>query len=289
MQNIIINSNETFNLKKEKLYQNDCNNTNTPNHQRAIYLIKSYLDILIERINYYYMNIPPYSNQNLAFNLFKYHSLYYNELNTCHLSSEDLHSYQILLKTIAILNEKVHNLEKKLDNNKKYITEIKNKYKQVNKQDFNNFPLMPELNEDDIKNLHINSLFENNSQLKKSIQNKFSDIKKILKTNNKEKTKLFLKEKEESKKTTNIKQIFIENELKRISDENLCLKLELNLLYKQLKEEGKVYEIKQALKNDEIKTKICFEIKEGMKDEAWIISRNFIKSLKNSEFYINYT
>ena len=103
MQNNIINSNETFNLKKEKFYRNDNNNINTPNHQKAVYLIKSYLDILIERINYYYMNIPPYSNQNLAFNLFKYHSLYYNELNTCNLSSKDLHSYQILLKTIVII------------------------------------------------------------------------------------------------------------------------------------------------------------------------------------------
>lgn len=289
MQNNIINSNETFNLKKEKFYRNDYNNINTPNHQKAVYLIKSYLDILIERINYYYMNIPPYSNQNLAFNLFKYHSLYYNELNTCNLSSKDLHSYQILLKTIAILNEKVHNLEEKLENNKKYITEIKNKYKQINKQDINNFPLMPELNEENIRNLQINNLFENNSHLKKSIQNKFSEIKKILKINNKEKAKLLLQENKKTENTRNIKQIFIENELKRISDENLCLKLELNLLYRQLREENKIYEIKQDLKNDEIKFKICFEIKEGLKDETWIISRNFIKSLKNSEFYINYT
>ena len=43
MQNNIINSNETFNLKKERFNRNDYNNSNTPNHQKAVYLIKSYL------------------------------------------------------------------------------------------------------------------------------------------------------------------------------------------------------------------------------------------------------
>ena len=271
-----INSNDQFHL-------NDSNRKEKrPDHQKAVYLIKAYLDILIERMNYFYLNIPPLSNQNLNCDLFHYHTLYYNELNNCDLSSSDLYSYQMLLKTIALLNDKVENLEAKLNNDKKYISEIKRKYKEINKKDFN-YPLLPEINEEDVANLNIKTLIENNNKIKDSIKSKFSDIKQILKTN---KTKL---NKETDSTNKSIKGIFLENEFKRINDENLSLKLELNLIYRQLKEENKLYQIQYKPKEEEIDSLICFEVKEGIKDEQWLISRNFIKSLKNSEFYINYT
>ena len=219
---------------------------------------------------------------NLNCDLFNYHTLYYNELNNCDLSSSDLYSYQMLLKTIALLNDKVENLEAKLNNDKKYISEIKRKYKEINKKDFN-YPLLPEINEEDVANLNIKTLIENNNKIKDSIKSKFSDIKQILKTN---KTKL---NKETDSTNKSIKGIFLENEFKRINDENLSLKLELNLIYRQLKEENKLYQIQCKPKEEEIDSLICFEVKEGIKDEQWLISRNFIKSLKNSEFYINYT
>lgn len=277
MNNIkVINSNDQFHL-------NDSNRKEKrPDHQKAVYLIKAYLDILIERMNYFYLNIPPISNQNLNCALFHYHTLYYNELNNCDLSSSDLYSYQMLLKTIALLNDKVENLEAKLNNDKKYISEIKRKYKEINKKDFN-YPLLPEINEEDVANLNIKTLIENNNKIKDSIKSKFSDIKQILKTN---KTKL---NKETDSTNKSIKGIFLENEFKRINDENLSLKLELNLIYRQLKEENKLYQIQYKPKEEEIDSLICFEVKEGIKDEQWLISRNFIKSLKNSEFYINYT
>ena len=277
MNNIkVINSNDQFHL-------NDSNRKEKrPDHQKAVYLIKAYLDILIERMNYFYLNIPPISNQNLNCALFHYHTLYYNELNNCDLSSNDLYSYQMLLKTIALLNDKVENLEAKLNNDKKYISEIKRKYKEINKKDFN-YPLLPEINEEDVANLNIKTLIENNNKIKDSIKSKFSDIKQILKTN---KTKL---NKETDSTNKSIKGIFLENEFKRINDENLSLKLELNLIYRQLKEENKLYQIQYKPKEEEIDSLICFEVKEGIKDEQWLISRNFIKSLKNSEFYINYT
>ena len=75
MNNIkVINSNDQFHL-------NDSNRKEKrPDHQKAVYLIKAYLDILIERMNYFYLNIPPVSNQNLNCDLFHYHTLYYNLL-----------------------------------------------------------------------------------------------------------------------------------------------------------------------------------------------------------------
>lgn len=278
MNNIkVIKSNDQFHLNEKYTKEK------RPDHQKAVYLIKAYLDILIERMNYFYLNIPPVSNQNLNYDLYHYHILYYNELNTCELSNSDLSCYQMLLKSIALLNDKIKNIETKLENDKKYISEIKRKYKEINKKDFN-YPLLPEIKEEDIANLNIKNLIENNNALKDSIQSKFSDIKQILKT---KKKKFNIKDTESSNKS--IKDIFLENEFKRINDENLSLKLELNLIYRQLKEENKLYEIQYKPNKDEIESMICFEVKEGIKDEQWLISRNFIKSLKNTEFYINYT
>ena len=74
---------------------------------------------------------------------------------------------------------------------------------------------------------------------------------------------------------------FILNELHRLSNENISLKSEINYIYLSLKNDNKLYEIKDEKGNN---SEIVIQ-SNNMK-EQYMIVRRYIKSLMEKDFYL---
>lgn len=265
-------------LKKENSFHSL---DSEPNHEKALILLKTLIQKMIDNVNSNYLEINSDKKINLILNV----DDYIKEFEAFGIPANLMIYYKSILMSISILCDKVNCINEKLENNLKYVLEIKSKFSLINKEDCTN--LLPEISCEE--NLTIQEILEKKNAITKKMENQFSEIKKILDT---EQSNKQLSSKKPNK-NNDFKRIFLENELNRINKENLCLKMELCLIYQEAKKNGQLIELRakdikmcnEYFKGEECPL-ICFEINKDNRKEKFMIIKDYLEKLKKAEFIL---
>jgi hypothetical protein len=173
-------------LTKENFTSCDRCKITEENCREAINQIKNYVDSINERINMMYHKIGPISNDEMNYSrcLNYYHTIYYTELEKFKIGSDVISSMRNLMKSIRLFNDKVDYIQNKCENFEKLVHEAKKSYKFAVKDDMKGFPIIPEMEVNDVKNIDVQSIFKNFNNAKDSFEATIKDLKSNFTVNN---------------------------------------------------------------------------------------------------------
>lgn len=286
------NANFSFQSSKSKDYESNCQNCNNVKNQTISILnnIHSFINILNDRLNNIFNKLPLQTMQKISIPLEYYHSLLYSKISKEKTNTKiDFIVYQIF-SLLKILTQKIENISSKQDSIKSYIDENRKKVLTFPPETQEKIPSISPIYTTDISNFSIESIYKNFNQNKEIVENSIKEMKSLLSTSS-----LMTTNTNNNHETIVVDSMSLPsntyaiNEVNRLKKENISLKAEINYILLNLKEENKIYEIKEEIystANNGNNSLICFNISNSKTEEQYMIIKNYIKSLMQTELFL---
>jgi hypothetical protein len=154
------------------------------NVAKALNHVKSYVDLINERLNSVYHKISsskkvgPESDPSLSPEYI--HAIFYSNLDKMKISREMTTQFRSLMKSVRFFNDKFDYIIKKHENFEVLAQEYR---KLVFSNKLEDAAGIPETDMNDIKNLEVQNLFNNFNNAKEGFENSFKEIKSMVNGN----------------------------------------------------------------------------------------------------------
>ena len=234
--------------------------------------INQFGNMINERANNIFNKLPIISTQDVNLPIEYYLSIIYNDIQKEISNDKMLYLLYQILNCMKIMGQKIDIILSKQNTLESLISEMKT----VSHREYS----IPKSLQNEGFIDDVDEIIKNFNQNKDILDSTLKDMKSLLSTsplmsntNNNHETLTY-----DNPQSSNT---FTLNELHRLSNENISLKAEINYIYLSLKNDNKLYEIKDEKGNS---SEIVIQIK-NMKEQYMII-RRYIKSLMEKDFYL---
>ena len=289
-----ISSNENFSFQggKTKDYESNCQNCTNMKNQTITILnnIHSFINILNDRLNNVYNKLPLQTKQKISIPLEYYHSLLYNKISKEITNTKVSFIVYQIFSLLKIVTQKIENLKSKQDCLQSYIDEIRKRALTFPTEIPEKFPSISPIYTTDISKFSIDTIYKNFNQNKEIVENSIKEMKSLLSTSSLMTTNTNNNHETIVVDSTSLpSNTYAINEVNRLKNENISLKAEINYILLNLREENKIYEIKEEIyntANNGNNSLICFNISNSKIEEQYMIIKNYIKSLMQTELFL---